>query len=118
MTPGAIDRLAETLDVGLCSPGVCPACLSLVASALEEGDGRSVAGRITMVAPDLWAEGLDQPVRAALASHARSEVAGAAEALADLDERGFRSGIFRAVVRRLARALAEDMRRLHLASLN
>ena len=71
-----------------------------------------------MIAPTLWAEGLDRPVREALERKARSGLMDATEALWDIDERGFRSGIFRAVVRRLAGELAEDVQRAYLASLN
>ena len=113
-----VEALAKSLDVGLHSPGVCPMCLLLVATELERKDGRAVAGRITMIAPTLWAEGLDRPVRDALERKARSGAAEATDALLDFDERGFRSGIFRAVVRRLAAELKENARRAYLASLN
>jgi hypothetical protein len=93
-------------------------CLWLVATELEREDGRAAAGRITMIAPTLWAEGLDRPVRDALEQKVRSGVADATDALLDFDERGFRSGIFRAVVRRLAAELKENAQRAYLASLN
>jgi predicted HAD superfamily phosphohydrolase len=93
-------------------------CLWLVATELEREDGRAAAGRITMIAPNLWAEGLDRPVREALERKVRSGVADADEALRDIDERGARSGIFRAVVRRLAAELNERTQRAYLASLN
>lgn len=112
------EALAGSLDVGLGSPGVCPMCLSLVATELDRPDGRAVAGRITMVASTLWAEGLGEVVRDAVERKARSGVAGAADALHDLEARSFRSAIFRAVVRRLARELEADMRRAYLALLN
>ena len=85
---------------------------------LDRDDGRAAAGRITMIAPTLWVEGLDLPVREALERKVRSGTADAPEALRDLEERAFRSGIFRAVVRRLAAELKEDTRRAYLASLN
>ena len=115
MTPEQAKALAASLDVGVGSHGVCCACLSLVAMELEAGDGRVIAGRITAIAPTLWAEGLGDEVRGALE---RSRAAAAPEALRDLDKRGFRSRSFRAVVRRLAEELEEDMRRSYLASLN
>jgi hypothetical protein len=93
-------------------------CLLLVTPELESEDGRAAAGRITMIAPTLWAEGLDRPVRDALEQKVRFGVADAADALLDFDERGFRSGIFRAVVRRLAAELKESAQRAYLASLN
>ena len=117
MTAKRVTGLAKSLDVGLHSPGVCPLCLSLVATELDRPDGRRAAGRITVVASTLWIEGLDAPVREALALRARSGAADATEALQDLEERGFRSTIFRAVVRRLAEELAVDSRRAYLAYL-
>jgi hypothetical protein len=69
MTPKQAKALAASLDVGLGSRGVCCACLSLVAMELEAGDGRVIAGRITGIAPTLWAEGLEEDMRrASLAS--------------------------------------------------
>jgi hypothetical protein len=111
-------ELALLLDVDLHSRGVCPACLSLVALALEDGDERRVAGRITSVAPDLWAEGLGEAVRAALERAGVGNIPAVAEALTELEQASFRSRIFRAIVRRLAVELAEDSRRAFLASLN
>jgi hypothetical protein len=118
VTAKRVDELAKSLEVGLHSPGVCPMCLLLVATELEHEDGRPAAGRITMIAPTLWAEGLDRPVRDALKRKVRAGIADATDALLDLDERGFRSGIFRAVVRRLAVELKESAQRAYLASLN
>jgi hypothetical protein len=115
MTPAQAKALAASLDVGLRSRGVCCARLSLVAMELEAGDGRVIGGRITAIAPTLWAEGLGDEVRTSLE---RSRAAEAKEAHRDLDERAFRSNSFRAVVRRLAEELQEDMRRAYLASLN
>jgi hypothetical protein len=118
VTPTRAEALAASLDLGPGSPGVCPACLGLVAIAIDRGDGRAVAGRITMVAPDLWADGLGDTVREALERKARSGLADAADALGDIAARGSRSAIFRAVVRRLAAELAADTRRAFIASLN
>jgi hypothetical protein len=118
VTAKHVEALAKSLDVGLRSPGICPMCLWLVATELEPEDGRAAAGRITMIAPTLWAEGLDRPVRDALERKVRSGVADATNALLDFDERGFRSRIFRAVVRRLAAELKESAQRAYLASLN
>jgi len=109
--------LAARLAVDLQSPGVCPACLSFVALALEKGDERRIAGQIRMAAPTLWDEGLGDAVRLALEPAARRG-GDEAEALRDLDARAEGSRVFRAVVRRLAEELAEDVRRAHLASLN
>jgi hypothetical protein len=118
VTTARVEALAASLDIGLGSPGVCLACLSLVAPALEHGDKRAAAGRVAMVASTLWAEGLGEVVRRAVELEARSGDEDATDALRDLESRSFRSGIFRAVVRRLAAELADDMRRSYLASLN
>ncbi len=83
-----------------------------------EDDERQVAGRITSVAPDLWAEGLGESVRAALDRAAAGSAPAAAEALCDLEERHWRSRIFRAVVRRLAVELRDETERAYRASLN
>jgi hypothetical protein len=61
VTAKRVDELAKSLDVGLHSPGVCSMCLLLVATELEREDGRPAAGRITMIAPTLWAEGSTGP---------------------------------------------------------
>jgi hypothetical protein len=118
VTTARVEALAASLDIGLGSPGVCVACLSLVAPELERGDKRAAAGRLAMVASSLWAEGLGEVGLRAAELEARSGDEDATDALRDLESRSFRSEIFRAVVRRLAGELAGDMRRAHLASLN
>src|SRR3982751_2821313 len=97
-----MEKLAATMPIGIYSPGVCPMCIAMVAMELEAGDGRTVAGVVTHVAPCLWGEGLDETVRMVLEPFARRGVPDAAEALRDFEERGFRSTIFRAVIRHLA----------------
>jgi hypothetical protein len=118
MTDNRLARLARTLEVGLGAHGVCPACLGMVAMELDHGDERSVAASVRMVVPNLWAEGLGGPVEDALRGAVRRGVADAPEALGDFEDRGPRSDIFRAVVRRLARELSEEVNRAYLASLN
>ena len=56
--------------------------------------------------PDLWDEGLALPARFAVARAARRGVAGAREALEDLEQRGPRSPVARAIVRRLGAQLS------------
>lgn len=116
VNPQRAASLAARLDVGLGSPGVCHACLSIVAMDLD--DERETGRSISAVAPMLWAEGLHAPVRAALERAAASDVADAADGVTDLDRHGCRSRLFRAVVRRLAVELEEDVRRAYRASLN
>jgi hypothetical protein len=117
VTPNSVQRLAARLHVGLDSPGVCTACLSFVAFALDEDDERRVAGEITHIAPVLWDEGLGDVVRLAL-ERAAAKDGEAGVALGHLEAERERSGIFRAVVRRLAVEAREEVRRVHLASLN
>jgi hypothetical protein len=118
MTKDAATRLAQALPIGLGTYGVCWACLSFVVFALDDGDERRVAGQVTSIAPVLWGEGLEVSVRAALEVAARRGDALARDGLLDFEERGFRSTIFRAVVRRLAVELREGERRSRVASFN
>jgi hypothetical protein len=118
VTQQRISTLARELPVDLRSRGVCPACLLFVISELHTGDGRKIGGAVTRIASTLWDEGLDASVRFALEHAVRRDLPGAAEALRDFELRGFRSAIFRAVVRRLAEDLDEEARRHYLASLN
>jgi hypothetical protein len=56
MTKERAAALAATLQIGLHSPGVCPACISFVAIEIDHGNERRVAGQITSFAPLLWAK--------------------------------------------------------------
>ena len=85
---------------------------------LDDGDDRAVAGTIRMIVPNLWAEGLGGPVEDALHSALRRGVPAAREALRDFEARGPRSDIFKAIVRRLAEDLKEEVDRSFRASLN
>jgi hypothetical protein len=121
MTHERAAALAATLQLGLHSPGVCPACISFVAIEIDNGNERRVAGQITSFAPLLWDEGLGEVVRGELERRARGGDGGAEDArvaLAELVVRRARSPIFRAVVRRLAAELSEGVRRSRIASLN
>jgi hypothetical protein len=119
MTETALSRLARSLEVGLGARGVCTACLGMVALEIDHGaDERSIAAAIRMVVPNLWAEGLRGPVEDALHGAVRRGLPAADEALRDFQDRGPRSDIFKAVVRRLAKELSEEVHRAHLASLN
>jgi hypothetical protein len=118
MAEDAISGLARSLEVGLGARGVCTACLGMVAMEIDHGDERGVASTIRMVVPNLWAEGLRGPVEDALHGAKRRGLPFADEALRDFQARGPRSDIFKAVVRRLATQLSEEVRRAHLASFN
>src|ERR1051325_2469511 len=107
--------LAGSLDVHLSSPGVCPACLGIVAMELDRGDPREIAKAVRWVAGTLWLEGFGDTVRVALERRTRPE---APEAQRDFRARGLRSEIYLAVVRRLAEELEREVRRESIASLN
>jgi hypothetical protein len=101
--------VATELDVPL-DCGICLACLSFVAFAIDGGDEREIARQARRMTPDLWAEGLAEPALAAAARAVRDGVADAALALADLEQRGGRGAVARALVRRLAEQLSHEMR--------
>jgi hypothetical protein len=115
MDADAAAPLAKRLSVGLDSPGVCYPCLGEVAFELERGEGHRVE---RWVVPTLWVEGLGVAVVAAVERAVRLGVPGADPARDDLAARGCRSGIFRAVVRRLARELHQETQRAIAAALN
>jgi hypothetical protein len=100
-----IDRAAR-LDIDLDRTEICLACLSFVSMELDRGDGeRQAHVQARRIAPDLWAEGLEQPVRAAL-RRARAEGDPDAEpAIRHLVASGAASPIVEAVIMRLAQEL-------------
>lgn len=104
------DALAELLDLDVHDTPICLACLSDVVFTLDTNDARKINGAITRVAPDLWAEGLEQPVRLALRRVLRDGVVDAEPALGDVDANGPRSRIVRAVILRLAIQLRDHAR--------
>jgi hypothetical protein len=107
ITSAAAAELAAQLDLDVDDIGICQACLSFVSMPLHAGDERQARRATFQVTPDLWAEGLEQPARMALKRARAAGVAGAEDALADVDERGGRSVAARAIVRRLAADQAE-----------
>jgi hypothetical protein len=117
VTTDRLAALAAALDVGLHSRGLCLACLSFVACA-DEDDERAVRREVVQIAPGMWEDGFGAAVRAALVVATAAGTASAADALRDLDERKWRSEIFRAVIRRLSVELRDEARRAYYASLN
>jgi hypothetical protein len=103
-------RLADALDLDVDDMAICHACLSFVSFELDSGNERKIEGWITRISPDLWAEGLEQPVRLALGRACERGVAHAEEALCSVEAEGSRSRIVRAIVRRLAVDLRERAR--------
>jgi len=98
--------LAAALELDVDDLAICHACLSFVSFAIDSGNENEVAGSITRMAPDLWAEGLAQPVSLALRRAREHGVVNAEEAIAAVDKSGPRSQVVRAIVRRLASDLS------------
>jgi hypothetical protein len=106
VTRAEADALAAVLELDVDDIAICHACLSFVSFAIDSGNGHKIAGSITRIAPDLWAEGLSQPVRLALERGRKRGVANAEEAIVAVDKSGPRSPVVRAIVRRLAADLS------------
>jgi hypothetical protein len=98
--------LTAVLELDVDDLAICHACLSFVSVAIDACDERKVAGSITRMAPNLWAEGLSQPVRLALERARKLGIANAEEAIAAVAKSGPRSQVARAIVRRLAADLS------------
>lgn len=105
------DELAAQLGLTLAETPVCTACLSFVSAGLREGDEKDARRWAKEMTPFIWEEGLSEPALAAVRAAADRDVANAARGLADLDARGGRSIVARAIVFRLAGELAEEERR-------
>ena len=99
------DALAARLDVEL-DAGICLACLSLVAMALDHGDPIEIAREVKRMTPDLWADGLEEEAMAAVQRACELGIPDADAARADLEGSGGRSATARAIVRRLAEELS------------
>jgi hypothetical protein len=99
-------RLAAALDLDVDDIPICLACLSFVSSALHDDDEPKIRGALVAFTPLLWDEGLAEPAYAAVERAAQRGIPDAAAALADLDARGPRTPIARAIVRRLASDLS------------
>jgi hypothetical protein len=106
VTYAEADALAAALELDVDDLAICHACLSFVSFALDSGDDHEVACSITQIAPDLWAEGLAQPVHMALERARARGVTNAEKAIASVDTNGPRSQVARAIVRRLAAELS------------
>jgi hypothetical protein len=106
VTRAAADALAAQLDLDVDDLAICHACLSFVSFAIDSDDDREVTLWTRRIAPDLWNEGLEQPVRMALRRARERGVAGADEAIRLVDEKGARSSVVHAIVRRLGAELS------------
>jgi hypothetical protein len=106
MTRAEAETLAAALELDVDDLAICHACLSFVSFAIDSGDDHEVTCSITRIAPDLWAEGLAEPVLMALRSARERGVANAEEAIGSVEENRARSQVVRAIVRRLAAELS------------
>jgi len=106
MTRAAADALAAELDLDVDDLAICHACLSFVSFAIDSGDDREVTSWTMRIAPDLWAEGLEQPVRMALRRADERGVCNADAAVRAIEDMGPRTEVVYAIVRRLAGELS------------
>ena len=108
---GTADEIAAQLGITLAETPVCVACLSFVSAGLREGDEKDARRWAKEMASMIWEEGLAEPAREAVRRALERGVSDADACLADLDARGGRSLVARAIVFRLAAELAEHERR-------
>jgi hypothetical protein len=104
------DELAAKLDLDVSTIGICHACLSFVSFAIDDGIPSKIAGETRRMTPDLWAEGLREPALVAVRRARDEGVRDADAALEELESLGSRSGVARAIVRRLAADLTRRTR--------
>jgi len=117
LTDSQATALAKALDIDIDYPGMCSACLGIVAAALDCGDEREVARAARMMTPDLWADGL-RPYALAAVRRARARgTPHADDALVELEAKGGRSRVARAIVRELAQKLSERVSKETLVDL-
>lgn len=101
------EALAARLDIGL-DCGICLLCLSLVSDRLRTGTVHEIRGGLCAMTPTLWDEGLEPAAVAAVREAAAADVPDADAALLELEARGGRSGVARAIVRQLALRLTRE----------
>jgi hypothetical protein len=106
VTRADADLLAAELDLDVDDIAICHACLSFVSFAIDSGDEREVHSWARRIAPDLWAEGLAEPVGMALRRARNRDVPKVGEAIRSVEEKGPRSPVVHAIVRRLAAHLS------------
>lgn len=109
---GQLADFAASLDLELERIPLCLACLSIVSSPIRHGDEREAKRSAREMTPWIWDEGLAEPALRAVrkATHCYAE-----ECRADLELRGGRSVVARAIVLRLGAELAERERILFAA---
>jgi hypothetical protein len=110
MTGVEAKELANRLDLNVHDLPICLACLSFVAVPIGRGDEREARSWARRMGPDLWAEGLEQPVRLALQLARERGVQNAAKAIANVEARGARGVVVREIVLLLGRQLDDHAR--------
>jgi hypothetical protein len=105
---GELAGFARGLDLDVGRTGICYACLSFVSFPLDDGDEHEAKVWARRMTPFIWEEGLAEPALAAVRRARDAGIPGAGACLADLEARGGRSVVARAIVLRLA---ADLMRR-------
>jgi hypothetical protein len=110
LDPTRAAELAARLDVHVHEIPICLPCLSFVVFPLDSGDERELRRASLHFTPILWEEGLAEPARQALERARRRGVKDAERATADVEKRGARTPIARAIVHVLALELVAEMR--------
>jgi hypothetical protein len=103
-------KLAAQLDVHVHRIPICLACLSFVAFPMDSGDERELRRATLHFTPVLWEEGLAEPARQALERARLRRVKDAERAVADVEARGPKTTIARAIVHVLALQLVAEIR--------
>src|SRR5581483_1251147 len=104
-------RIVSEFDIDLSRTPVCLACLSFVSAGLRQNDERDARHWAHEMTPMIWEEGLAEPALEAARGACVAGVRHAEDCLADLELRGGRSVVARAIVLRLAADLAAQERR-------
>jgi hypothetical protein len=99
---GELAGFARGLDLDVGRTGICYACLSFVSFPLDDGDEHKAKVWARRMTPSIWDEGLAEHALAAVRRARDAGVPGAEACLADLEARGGRSVVARAIVLRLA----------------
>jgi hypothetical protein len=107
-----VQPFVAELDLELERTPVCLACLSFVSAGLRGGDERDARSWARRMTPMIWEEGLAEASLIAVREARDRGVRLGEQCLTDIERRGGRSVVARAIVLRLAGELAERERLL------